>query len=486
MKILGKVAFLLLLGGIWGQNNRNAKAGGKSTKKSGGNQGGDVGQSPPVVDLTHGSTGSTGSTRGIGSTRGTGGTAEAAQEGAAGARAAGQQTDDMRLHFLKNTQVTCNDGTAAGFYLKEFRGSRRWQLFLEGTGILSSQAEENPHWHNANIVFIPYCSSDVWSGTGPAPTPPPRPRQGREKERDRNTNATEYTFMGSLIIREVIKDLIPKGIKQAKVVMLSGTSAGGTGVLLNIERVASQLEQLGAEAQVRGLVDSGWFLESKQQRSPNCPETISCSPEDAIKIGLRLWNGVVPDRCRQLYKRGEEWQCFFGHKLYSTLTSPLFVVQWLFDEEQLRVENIYMGGQSLSEEQWQYIQNLGRELKNSLTDVTAVFAPSCLSHTVITKSNWMSFQVKGTSLPRALHCWDRSLEATRNNRTPAKGCPFHLVDSCQWPQCNPTCPALVDQATQQELTLLQMLVAMGLDLQKLGLDPQGDADSLASMVSNGG
>ncbi|XP_059210642.1 carboxylesterase notum2 [Centropristis striata] len=518
MNILGKIAFLLLLGGIWCQNNRNAKASGKSTKKSGGNQGGDVSQSPPVNDRTPESTENTGNTRGTGSSRGTGGTAEAGREGAAGARAAAQQTDEMRLHFLKNTQVTCNDGTAAGFYLKEFRGSRRWLLFLEGgwcchsketcdsryqniprlmsssgwpqtkrgTGILSSQAEENPHWHNANIVFIPYCSSDVWSGTGPAPTPPPRLRQGREKERERTTNSTEYTFMGSLIIREVIKDLIPKGIKLAKVVMLSGTSAGGTGVLLNIERVASQLEQLGAEAQVRGLVDSGWFLESKQQRSPNCPETISCSPEDAIKIGLRLWNGVVPDRCQQLYKKGEEWQCFFGHKLYSTLTSPLFVVQWLFDEEQLRVENIYMGGQSLSAEQWQYIQNLGRELKNSLTDVTAVFAPSCLSHTLITKSNWMSFQVRGTSLPRSLQCWDRSLEATRNNRTPAKGCPYHLVDTCQSPQCNPTCPALVDQATQQELTLLQMLVAMGLDLQKLGLDPQGDAASLASVGSNGG
>ncbi|XP_030267833.1 carboxylesterase notum2 [Sparus aurata] len=545
MKILGQVAFLLLLGGIWCQNNRNAKAS-KPSKKSGGNQGGDSGQSPPTADLTPGNTRST---------RGGGGSAETGREGASGAsgasgaagasraagasgasgasraagaagasgaagaaRAAGQQTDEMRLHFLRNTQVTCNDGTAAGFYLKEFRGSRRWLLFLEGgwcchsrescdsryqnirrlmsssgwpqtkrgTGILSPQAEENPHWHNANVVFIPYCSSDVWSGTGPTPAPPPRQRQGREKERETNTNTTEYTFMGSLIIREVIKDLVPKGIKQAKVVMLSGTSAGGTGVLLNIERVASQLQQLGAEAQVRGLVDSGWFLESKQQRSPNCPETISCSPEDAIRIGLRLWNGVVPERCRQLYKRGEEWQCFFGHKLYSTLTSPLFVVQWLFDEEQLRVENIYMGGQSLSEEQWQYIQNLGRELKNSLRDVTAVFAPSCLSHTSITRSNWMSFQVKGTSLPRALQCWDRSLEATRNNRTPAKGCPFHLVDTCQWPQCNPTCPALVDQATQQELTLPQMLVAMGLDPQKLGLDPQGDADSLASMVSNGG
>lgn len=50
--------------------------------------------------------------------------------------------------------------------------------------------------------------------------------------------------------------------------------------------------------------------------------------------------------------------------------APLFVVQWFFDEEQLRVENIYMGGQSLSEEQWQYMRNLGRELKNSLRDVT--------------------------------------------------------------------------------------------------------------------
>lgn len=489
----------------------------------------DVGQSSSEVDLAPISTGSTAGTsnnRGTGNKGGTSNNRGAGTVGANGGSgnsrgtsspAPGQQTEDMRLHFLKNTHVTCNDGTAAGFYLKEFRGSRRWLLFLEGgwccysketcdsryqsiprlmsslvwpqtkrgSGILSSQAEENPHWYNANIVSIPYCSSDVWSGTGPAPNPPPRPR-GREREKDRNANATEYTFMGSLIIREVIKDLIPKGIKQAKVVMLTGTSAGGTGVLLNIDRVASQLEQLGAEAQVRGLVDSGWFLESKQQRSPNCPETVSCSPEDAIKIGLRLWNGVVPDRCRQLYKKGEEWQCFFGHKLYSTMTSPLFVVQWLFDEEQLRVENIYMGGQHMSQEQWQYIQNLGRELKNSLSDVTAVFAPSCLSHTMLTKSNWMTFQVKGTSLPRALHCWDKNLEATRNNRTPAKGCPFHLVDTCQRPQCNPTCPALVDQATQQELTLLQMLVAMGLDLQSLGIDPQEDADSLVSMVSNGG
>ncbi|XP_077426245.1 carboxylesterase notum2 [Vanacampus margaritifer] len=506
MKILGQIAFLLLLGESWSKNTKV-----QSSKKSPhGTQAGNGVQPLPEVVISAGSSlnnRATGGTSGGNSTR----------DDAAGARVAKQQTDEMRLHFLKNPHVTCNDGTPAGFYLKEIRGSRRWLLFLEGgwccysketcdsryqniprlmsstgwpqtktgRGILSSQVAENPYWHNTNLVVIPYCSSDVWSGTGPAPTAPPNQRQGKEKERNRSTNATEYAFMGSLIIREVIKDLIPKGIKQAKVVLLSGTSAGGTGVLLNIERVANYLAQLGAEAQVRGLVDSGWFLESKHQRSPNCPETVTCSPEDAIKAGLRLWNGVVPDRCRRLYKKGEEWQCFFGYKLYSTLTSPLFVVQWLFDEEQLRVENIYIGGQHMSNKQWQYIQNLGRELKNSLRDVTAVFAPSCLSHMVITKSNWMTFQVRGTSLPRALHCWDRSLEATRNNRTPAKGCPFHLVDGCHWPQCNPTCPTLVDQATQQELTFLQTLVAMGLDLRKLGLNPKRDTDFLVSMDSNG-
>lgn len=36
-----------------------------------------------------------------------------------------------------------------------------------------------------------------------------------------------------------------------------------------------------------------------------------------------MWNGVIPDKCKQHYKRGEEWQCFFGHKLYSFLSCEL-------------------------------------------------------------------------------------------------------------------------------------------------------------------
>ena len=32
-------------------------------------------------------------------------------------------------------------------------------------GILSTNEVNNYHFHKANMVYIPYCSSDLWSGT---------------------------------------------------------------------------------------------------------------------------------------------------------------------------------------------------------------------------------------------------------------------------------------------------------------------------------
>nr|XP_023654159.1 palmitoleoyl-protein carboxylesterase notum1a [Paramormyrops kingsleyae] len=407
---------------------------------------------------------------------------------------------DMKLHFLENTSVTCNDGSPAGYYMKESKGSKRWLVFLEGgwycfnrvncdtrfetmrrlmsstkwplsktgTGILSPLPEENPHWWNANMVFIPYCSSDAWSGAAA------------------RTDQSGYAFMGSLIVKEVVKELLVKGLGNAKVLLLAGSSAGGTGVLLNVDRVAEQLEELGHTGiQVRGLSDSGWFLDNKQYRCTDCLDTISCAPTDAIKRGIKYWNGVVPDRCKQAHL-GEEWNCFFGYRVYPTIKSPVFVVQWLFDEAQLTVDNIHLTGQPLQEGQWRYIQNLGSELRNTLKDVPAMFAPACLSHEVITRSYWMDIQVKGTSLPRALHCWDRSLnDNSRNNKTAPKGCPVHLIDSCPWPHCNPTCPTVRDQFTGQEMNVVQFLMHMGFDVQKMAQQQGMDPGKLLGMLSSG-
>uniref|UniRef100_A0A3P9AD66 Notum, palmitoleoyl-protein carboxylesterase n=1 Tax=Esox lucius TaxID=8010 RepID=A0A3P9AD66_ESOLU len=427
---------------------------------------------------------------------------------------------DMRLHFLKNSSVTCNDGSPAGYYLKESRGSRRWLIFLEGgwycfnkqtcgaryqtmtklmsstkwpltrtgTGILSPQPEENPYWWNANMVFLPYCSSDVWSGA------------------TAKTDQRDYAFMGSVIIEEVVNELLTKGMDNAKILLLAGSSAGGTGVLLNVDRVAEQLESRGhREIQVRGLADSGWFLDNKQYRTSDCHDTASCAPTEAIRRGMRYWGCVLPEHCSQTHV-GEEWNCFFGYKIYPTLKSPVFVVQWLFDEAQLTADNVHLTGQPVQEGQLRYIQDLGHQLRNTLKDVPALFAPACLSHEVITRNYWTDIQVKGTSLPRALHCWHRGLRDDKlhplssdsshgnnpgqSNKTqplapPQRGCPLHLIDSCPWPHCNPTCPTIRDKISGQEMSVIQFLKHMGFDVAKMAQKQGMDPTKLLGMLNNG-
>ena len=49
------------------------------------------------------------------------------------------------------------------------------------------------------------------------------------------------------------------------------------------------------------------------------------------------------------------------------VTVPLFVFQWLFDEVQMKVENI---GTPVTKQQWEYIHTMGEILRNSFQNVT--------------------------------------------------------------------------------------------------------------------
>ncbi|XP_052873832.1 palmitoleoyl-protein carboxylesterase NOTUM [Anopheles cruzii] len=357
-------------------------------------------------------------------------------QGQGGALASGLPSPGLlKRVFLSNRTVTCNDGSQAGFYLRKSPGSRRWVVFFEGGwhcydhkscrtrwlkqrhlmtsvqwpetrdvgGLLSAHPSENPYWYNANHVFVPYCSSDSWSGTKVRPDT----RDG-------------LRFMGSLIVRQVMSDLVPLGLghSQGADLLMAGSSAGGLGVMLNLDKVRTLLQsERGLKVSVRGVSDSGWFLD----REPYTPGAVAAS--EAVRQGWKLWDGALPQACVAEHPK-EPWRCYFGHRLYNTLKSPLFVFQWLFDEAQMRADSV---GAPVTPQQWDYIHDMGGALRESLSNVSAVFAPSCIGHSVLTKRDWLKIRIDDISLADALRCWEQSVNGDGRqsqwrsvNRSPQK------------------------------------------------------------------
>ncbi|XP_061416586.1 palmitoleoyl-protein carboxylesterase notum1-like [Lethenteron reissneri] len=390
-----------------------------------------------------------------------------------------------------------------------------------GNGILSPRPEENPHWWNANTVFVPYCSSDVWSGNAPA----------------LQSSPGGYAFLGARILREVVVELVRHGMGHARTIMLAGSSAGGTGVLLHLDSMAAQLRALGVPAQLRGLADSGWFVERRGSgAAPGCGGGVrpgaDCGPGAPVHSMHHAVRGA-----RLHLPPGEEWKCYFGFITFQTLATPVFVAQWLFDEAQLTADNVQLLGPTRGGDQLPYLRELGQELRATLHPLPAVFSPACLAHTLITSSGWADVQVKGLTLPRALQCWEQNLQhaASRNgtqqqqqpaaersppavgsgvageggssssggssstsasSSTPAERwaaaapaapapCAFRAVDSCPWPHCNPSCPALRDALTGQEVSAIAFLTQLGFDVRSMASQLGMDPDTLLNVLSDG-
>ncbi|XP_049782717.1 palmitoleoyl-protein carboxylesterase NOTUM [Schistocerca cancellata] len=326
-----------------------------------------------------------------------------------------EKENALKRIFLSTPNVTCNDGSPAGFYLRRSNNSNRWIVFLEGGwycfdtetclnrwterrylmssshwpetrtvgGILSSNQEENPFWHNTNHVLVPYCSSDSWSGS-----------------RNKPLKDLQFTFMGAIIVSQVIEDLLPLGLSKATSLMLAGSSAGGTGVIVNLDVVKDYLHnKVGLQQiEVRGVSDSGWFLD----RDPYIGNAQSQTSSVTVRKGLALWQGQLPARCVQKYS-SDPWNCYFGYRSYPMLSAPLFVFQWLFDEAQMTADNV---GIPVTKQQWDYIYKMGDSLRTTFQNVSAVFAPSCISHSVLLKRDWLSIKINDISLSHALKCWE--------------------------------------------------------------------------------
>ncbi|KAK3712393.1 hypothetical protein RRG08_002723 [Elysia crispata] len=369
--------------------------------------------------------------------------------------------------------------------MPDYMSSRNWPRYRSGSGILSWDPEENPYYFHANIVYIPYCSSDSWTGTR------------------NSTTSMKFSFMGSLILDEVFNELLKKGMRRAQTVLIAGTSAGATGVLVNIDRISALIHAKKSSVDVRGLVDSGWFLDMEPFKEKLCRDAFTCSPIAGMQRGVQVWNPRLPKQCVDTHPK-EIWRCYFGRRVFPSIKTPVYIIQNLYDAAQIQVSNVLEEQHTwprgdLSSDQWRYLLDLGQQVKDTLKNVSAVFAPGCVSHEILNKPEWHNVRIEGTSLAESIYCWEtrhsslsscqqpsmnsmlsknsnspladsppssrkkrkrgrkrrknkgkkrrknrdkkrKNAKSRRLSRAANKKCHSHLIDLCPWPHCNCSCP----------------------------------------------
>jgi hypothetical protein len=309
--------------------------------------------------------------------------------------------------------AVCNDGTPATYYFRrgEGTGSHRWVIHLQGggfcnsvetckersvnasqlmtskglpptrmgNGVQSLSPNDNPDFFNANHVYVPYCSSDVWSGDrGAAP------------------ESGGWHFRGARIVRAVIGDLmnptitLSPNLTVAKEVLFSGSSAGGVGVMANLDWVADQLPQ----ATVRGLVDAGWAIDIAPYDSSIAPLLAQ------TQRGYAFWNSALDTSCVAA-NSDAEGRCYTEYA-YPYISTPLFVQMAQFDPPQLQRLGITP---PLDENERAYMLEFAAAMRKSLESVQAAFSPAITTHGILVNEQFWTLRIAGQSLRDLLGNW---------------------------------------------------------------------------------
>ncbi len=226
--------------------------------------------------------------------------------------------------------------------------SRHLPLGTNGRGIFErdgSFGQQNP-FAGYNQVLVHYCSSDNWSGTKPDEA-----LQGFDfRETSLGCKMFTISFLGRPIFDAVIDTLRRNGVPalnylrprgqsqvlpdldEADLVVLTGGSAGGAGVINNLDHLRLILPMT---IRVAGITDSA-FRPSRELM--DLSQTLACRSRGACTVEAQnqlnydegpyaVWGAVDgSDRSCRLYHFNDPAQCTDTHHILTDhLTTPFFV-----------------------------------------------------------------------------------------------------------------------------------------------------------------
>ena len=344
---------------------------------------------------------------------------------------------------------TCNDGTPYVYYKHLNASSPNWVVFLMGGGYCYDDAScidrkktvgyatsshgfkatrvfshgimsgDDNQFANWNRIFLPYCTSDAFSGTAAT-----------------TKGAAGFSFLGKYVVPAVLNDLVQnQGLVDSVTTtfVLSGSSAGGVSIYSNIALVSESLPL----ARTLAIVDSGWFLDSDPFVKQRCTTAMECTEQGIFRRGAKYWEADPDPACAAHFAAGERWRCYLGEYVAPFIRTPMFIFQWKFDLAQLHHDGITANPSSTGD-QLQYAQKSAVSLMQSFqqadTSTTQhhFFSPSCYYHTVLNRlAAWTSQTAAGVTFSDALRQFVSDPTVS-----------LFKVDACSIPGCNSNCPVL--------------------------------------------
>lgn len=382
--------------------------------------------------------------------------------GQAGTSTPGLQRHDIDIALFP--RAICNDGSPAVLFFRPYEGEvnrNRWVIGLAGGGSCATPQDcanrwcgvdtnfdssnmstdaagnanpgdgifarrpENP-FANWNQVFVRYCSSDLWSGRAPALTVQANdPATGKPVEYmiamtgsfvldaalatlNRDPGTAPLTYVRT---RAPLPDL-----SDAAEVVFAGGSAGGVGVVFNLDRVAALLAAGPNRPIVRGLIDSattpdlsklGWGATEACRTNGRCTYETAVSARDTQALNRHLDESCVEWHARN--RPGTEWLCTdVEHVMANHLTTPYFVRMGLTDRlisSEIIAAGYTLAGRPLTlltfaSELRQFLLDLPAavakgEERQLVTTPPGVYAPTCPEHYTI----YANETVYGVAIP---------------------------------------------------------------------------------------
>ena len=232
------------------------------------------------------------------------------------------------------------DGSPPGYFLREGHGNgiRKWIVRIPGgawcydklacyqrafnqygstryklgavplDGLYSGNETKNQEFHDWNMVSFIYCDGSSFTGMREEPV---------------HVNGTALYFRGKRILDYLMRDLLKRGLEDAREVLLTGDSAGGLAVLIHADYIKSLLPE---RAKMLAVSDAGYFVDMQTSHGDN-----RMRKKFSSVVRLHNSTGALHPKCVSNTVPKYRWKCMFPQYFFKYIDTPVFVVQPAYD-----------------------------------------------------------------------------------------------------------------------------------------------------------